>query len=123
MLPNGAILPLILFMAVVLFTALSGLAASGHFPAPHRAPALRSRLGACILFGSLAISMLSLATGLLLVGRMVPWYAAVIGSGGMLLVAPLVLRPLPDHFVNGRSALIVFASASMFAAGLLTWLA
>jgi hypothetical protein len=122
MLPSSAILPLIVFMVLLLATALCVLAASGHFPAQHRGVALRSRAGTCILFGSLAGSALALASGVLLVRRVVPWYATVLGGGGMLLVAPLVLRPLPDHFVNGRGALVVLGGLSVFAAGLLAWL-
>jgi len=38
-----------------------------------------------------------------------PWYAITIGAGAMLLAAPLLLRPFPDSFVNGSSALVVFA--------------
>jgi len=41
-----------------------------------------------------------------------PWPAAVIGAGAAVLAAPLLLRPLPDAFVNGRAALVAFASAS-----------
>jgi hypothetical protein len=29
-----------------------------------------------------------------------------------MLAAPLLLRPLPDTFVNGRAALLAFAGAS-----------
>lgn len=123
MLPNSAILPLVVFMALLLATALCVLAASGHFPAQHRAAPLRSRGGTCLLLGSLASSVLALAGGALLVGRVVPWYAIVIGAGAILLFAPLALRPLPDHFVNSRGALAMFAGASIFAAGLLAWLA
>jgi membrane-associated PAP2 superfamily phosphatase len=113
MVPTGAILPLLAFMALLLAAALCGLAASGHFPHEHRSPALKTRAGAFILFGSLVLSMLCLAIGAALVGRAVPWYALVIGGGAMVLAAPLLLRPLPDVFVNGRAALVTFAGASM----------
>jgi len=109
---SNAILPLILFMALLLAVALCGLAASGHFPREHRSPALQSGAGPFILFGSLALSLLCLAAGLWLAGRVVPWYATVIGGGAVLLAAPLLLRPLPDAFVNGRGALFVFAGIS-----------
>jgi hypothetical protein len=112
MLPASAILPLILFMTLLLSAALCGLAASGHFPEEHRSPALRSRAGTLILFGSLALSAISLIAGAALVWRAVPWYAAVIGGGAVVLAAPLLLRPFPDSFVNGRAALVTFAGAS-----------
>jgi hypothetical protein len=113
MLPSGAVLPLIFFLALLLAAALCGLAASGHFPEEHRSPTMRSSSGVFVLLVSLTISILSLAIGLVLVWRSVPWYATVIGGGGVLLAAPLALRPFPDRFVNGRGALIVFAGVSM----------
>jgi hypothetical protein len=113
MLPGSAILPLILFMALLLTVALCGLAASGHFPHEHRAPALKSGAGPLILFGSLMLSLLCLAVGVMLAWRVIPWYAAVIGGGAIALAAPLLLRPFPDTFVNGRGALIAFSGASL----------
>ena len=119
MLPARAMLPLLLFMALVLAASLCGLAASGHFPREHRSPALKSRMGEFILIGSLVIAMLCLGVGVAVAWRTVPWYAAVIGGGGVLLAAPLLLRPFPDAFVNGRAALVTFAGASMVLAVLL----
>jgi hypothetical protein len=112
MLASSAILPLVLFMALLLAAALCGLAASGHFPPEHRAPALRSGAGPFILFGSLILSLLCLAVGVVLAWRAIPWYAAVIGGGAVVLAAPLVLRSFPDTFVNGRGALLTFAGVS-----------
>jgi hypothetical protein len=120
---SNAILPLILFMALLLAVALCGLAASGHFPREHRSPALQSGAGPFILFGSLALSLLCLAAGLWLAGRAIPWYAIVIGGGAVLLAAPLLLRPFPDDFVNGRGALIAFSGASLLTVVLLRALA
>jgi hypothetical protein len=113
MLPGSAVVPLLLFTALLLAAALCGLAASGHFPQEHRSPALRSPAGKLILFGSLALSIGSLAIGATLVWRTVPWYALVIGGGAVLLAAPLLLRPFPDPFVNGRAALVAFTGASI----------
>jgi len=110
---SNAILPLILFMALLLAVALCGLAASGHFPREHRSPALTSGAGPFILFGSLTLSVLCLAVGVALAWRAIPWYAAVIGGGAVALAAPLALRPFPDTFVNGRGALIAFSGASL----------
>jgi hypothetical protein len=113
MLPASAILPLVLFMALLLAVASCGLAASGHFPHEHRAPALKSGAGPYILFGTLLLSTLCLAVGVLLAWRTIPWYAAVIGGGAVVLAAPLLLRPFPDTFVNGRAALLAFSGVSM----------
>ena len=54
MLPASSILPLILFMALrVGRDRCAGWPPSGHFPREHRSPALQSRAGEFILFGSL----------------------------------------------------------------------
>ena len=77
-----------------------------------RAASLRSAVGAAILYGSTALTMLSLLAGLLFAWQTIPWYAAVIGGGAPVLFAPLLLRPLPDQFVNGRAALLSFSAAA-----------
>lgn len=120
---SNAVLPLVLFMALLLAVALGALAASGHFPREHRSPTLTSGAGPFILFGSLALSLLCLAAGIWVAGRAIPWYAIVIGGGAVLLAAPLLLRPLPDAFVNGRGALIAFSGASLLMVALLRALA
>jgi len=109
MLIGDAILPLVLFTALVLCAALGALAASGHFPHEHRAPALRRGFGRVLLIGACALAALSLAVG----GRILPWPAAVIAAGTAILGAPLLLRPLPDRFVNGRAALLAFSGLSI----------
>jgi hypothetical protein len=101
---------LLLFMGLVAAASLYGLAASGQFPREHRAGPLRSRAGAAILFGSMVVTMLSLMAGLLFAWQTIPWYAAVIGGGAPMLFAPLLLRPWPDKFVNGRAALLSFSA-------------
>jgi hypothetical protein len=101
---------LLLFMALLAAVSLFGLAASGQFPREHRAAAFRSAIGAAILFGSIAVTFLSLFIGLYFAWQTIPWYAAVIGGGAPVLFAPLLLRPLPDPFVNGRAALLSFSA-------------
>lgn len=110
MLSSIAVLPLSLFVGLALVLALLGLAAAGHFPHERRAPALRSRVGTLILFGSLAAALVCLASALALAWQRVPWYAAIIGGGVAVLMAPLVLQLFPDKFVDSRGALIGFAS-------------
>jgi len=114
--PRQAILPLVLFAALVLSAALGALAASGHFPHERRAPALRGGLGGAVLFGACALLVLSLTVGALAAWRILPWPAAVIAGGAAILVAPLLLRPMPDRLVNGRAALIAFSGASVLLA-------
>ena len=121
--PTDAWLPLLLFMALLLALSLHGLAASGHFPYEHRAPALRLGLGRLLLFGSIAIAIACFAIGITVAWRQIPWYAAIIGGGGVILIAPLAMHPLPDRFVNGASALIVLSGASLLLAIAMTWIA
>ena len=94
-------------MALALTSSLHGLAASGHFP---RTPADGSGPGPVILFGSIAAVIVCLLAGIATAARLVPWYAAVIGGGLAVLLAPLVLQRFTDNFVNGRAALLVFAA-------------
>ncbi|HET9244923.1 MAG TPA: hypothetical protein VFO15_03865 [Xanthobacteraceae bacterium] len=110
--PRDAVPAVVLFIALVLSAALTALAASGHFPPEHRALSLRSGVGRAILFGACAVSALALLVGAAAAWAVLPWPAAVIGAGAAMLTAPLLLRPLPDAFVNGRTALLAFASAS-----------
>ena len=115
------VLALVLFIALLLSAALTALAASGHFPPEHRAASLRSGTGRAILFGACAVAAFSLAVGIAVAWLVLPWAAAVIGAGAAMLAAPLLLRPLPDAFVNGRAALVAFASASaLLALGLVS---
>jgi len=107
---------LTVFMGLVLVFALFGLTASGHFPPEHRPEALRSRLGALILWASIAAAVVVLAAALVVAVERLPVYAAVIGGGGMLLAAPLVLQAFPDSFVDGRSGLVAFAGAGLLLA-------
>lgn len=109
MLPASAVLLLLLFMTLVLTLSLHGLAAAGHFPRERRALALRSSVGMLILFGSLTIAPICLAVGLAVAWERIPWYAAVIGGGAVVLAAPLVLQLFPDSFVDSPGALITFA--------------
>lgn len=111
MLPADSVLPLVLFMALLMALSLHGLAASGQFPHEHRPQALRAGMGPAILFASIGTAIVCLAVGLTFAWRLIPWPAAIIGGGAMVLAAPLVLRRLPDSFVDGRGALIAFAGA------------
>jgi hypothetical protein len=106
----GAWFDLLLFTTLLAAASLYGLAASGQFPREHRAEALRSAAGAAILFGSMVVMLLALLAGFFFAWQTIPWYAAVIGGGAPVLFAPLLLRPWPDKFVNGRAALLLFST-------------
>jgi hypothetical protein len=104
---------LAVFMALVLVFALYGLAVSGQFPAEFRTPALQSNAGRIILWATLAIWVGATACALMLAWRRLPLYAAVIGGGAMILLAPLLLQPMPDSFVNGRQGLLALAALGL----------
>jgi len=78
--------------------------------------------GSAVLWGSIVIAALCLVVALAAAWVLIPWYAAVIGGGGAILVAPLVLQWFPNRFVDGKRALIGFASAAMVLAAVLLWL-
>lgn len=114
-------LQLLLFMGVVLLVALYGLTVSGHFPAEFRGKTLQGS-GAITLWGSMAAAAAAAGVALLHGAQNLPWHAAVISGGAMLLFAPLVLQRFPDPFVNGRRALLTFsAGAALLAAAM--WIA
>lgn len=100
---------LAVFMGLVLAFALSGLTASGHFPAEHRGARLRTGFGRLLLWVSMACAAVVLAAALLIAIERLPLYASVIGGGAMVLAAPLILQGFPDTFVDGRSGLVAFA--------------
>lgn len=114
---------LALFIALLLAVSMLALTASGHFPEEHRAASLRSTFGGVILFGSIALALVSLGFGIFFVQMRVPWYAAVIGGGMTFLATPLLLRPFPDKFVNGRSSLFVFSGLALCFAFVMAFLA
>jgi hypothetical protein len=97
--------------------ALYGLSVSGHFPEEYRADALKGGWGAMLLWATMVVAASAGFAAFLYAWQALPWYASVIGGGAVLLFAPLALQPMPDSFVNGRGALIVFCfGAALFAA-------
>ena len=122
MLPEAVWIPLALFTTLLLFVSLHALAASGQFPREHRAPALMSGGGAIVLYGTIAVALISLLAALFAAWRLIPWYAAVIGGGLAILAAPLVLQQFTDRFVDGRISLVSFAGAGALLAFLLVCL-
>jgi hypothetical protein len=104
---------LIVFMGLVLTLALYGLTASGHFPAEARADSLKSGAGSAVLWSTIAIAIVILAAALAFAWLRLPLYAAVIGGGAMVLIAPLLLQPLPDSFVDGRRGLVAFCALAL----------
>ena len=99
-----------LFMALVLVLSLYWLTASGHFPEEHRAASLKTAGGQALLWGTMLIAALLTLAALSFAWARLPISAAVIGGGLMVLVAPLLLQPLPDSFVDGRRGLVIFVA-------------
>jgi len=123
MLPEALLIPLLLFTTLLHFVSLHLLSASGQFPREHRSPSLTSAVGALILYGTLAVAFTSLLAAVFAAWTMIPWYAAVIGGGLAILVAPMVLQLFSDRFVDGRGSLVTFAAASALIALFLILLA
>jgi hypothetical protein len=121
MLPVQSLPPLALFALLLFAAAIYGLAALGHFPASTRQEAMRRGAGPAVLWGTMAVVALSVAIALATAWLMIPWYAAIIGGGIAVLVAPLVLQYFSDRFVDGRGALHTFAGAAAVLAVVLIW--
>jgi hypothetical protein len=100
-------------MALVLVLSLYWLTVSGHFPQEHRAEALRNAGGRVLLWGTMALCALLTLASLTFAWARVPLHAAVIGGGLMVLIAPLLLQPLPDSFVDGAGGLLMFAGLGL----------
>jgi hypothetical protein len=109
---------LVMFMALVLSVSLYGLTVSGHFPSEHRSEQFRTGAGAAILCLSMAATAAASVCAVAYAARTLPWYAGVIGGGLAVLIAPLLLQPLPDSFVDGRHGLLAFAAASIVLAAI-----
>lgn len=104
---------LTLFMALVLVLSLYGLTASGHFPEEHRAASLKTASGKLVLWGTIALCAALTLAALAFAWQQLPLPAAIIAGGAMVLIAPMLLQPLPDSFVNGRRGLITFTFAGV----------
>jgi hypothetical protein len=116
------IFELALFMALFLSVSMYALAASGHFPREHRAQMFETGFGRAVLFGTIALSIVCAALGVYFVRASVPWYAAVIGGGAMVLAAPLMLQLFSDRFVDGRTSLLALSGAAIFFSGVMALL-
>jgi hypothetical protein len=116
------IFELALFMALFLSVSMYALAASGHFPHEHRAQKFKTGIGRMVLFGTIVLSILGAVLGVYFVRASVPWYAAVIGGGAMVLAAPLVLQLFSDRFVDGRTSLLTLSGAAILFSGVIVFL-
>lgn len=97
------------FMALVLIVCTYVMAASGHFPKAGRSSRIASTTGTIILWGTIVLVALAGVFALFFAYMTIPWYAAVIGGGLMMLIAPFTLQPFPDRFVDGQTVLVALA--------------
>lgn len=97
------------FMALILIVFTYVMAASGHFPSEGRTARIATTTGTTILWGTIILVALTGIFALFFAYLTIPWYAAVIGGGLMMLIAPFTLQPFPDRFVDGPSVLIALA--------------
>ena len=102
-----------LFMALILVVCIFVVVAAEHFPTEFRAPDLATTGGTVLLWSTIVLIAVSSAIAVYVVFVAIPWYSAVIGSGLMALVAPLLVQPLPDALINGRSALLLLAAMAL----------
>jgi hypothetical protein len=102
--------------------ALYGLAVSGHFPAEARRKELQTSTATIAIAATLLTSGVATVIVMAIAVNALPWTAIVIGGGAALLASPLLLRALPDEFVDGFAGLLTFAAAGIVTA-LLLWLA
>jgi hypothetical protein len=107
---------LALFSSLVLLVTLYALALSAHFPAEHRSSALKGPIGGAILWGSFALAGVAALIAVRVALWTLPGYAAVIAGGAAVLIAPLILKPLPDALIDGRGGLLLFAGLAAFLA-------
>jgi len=100
---------LAIFMVLILIVCTYVMAASGHFPSEGRSPRIATTIGTTILWSTIVLVALATIFALFFAYLTIPWYAAVIGGGLMMLIAPFTLQPFPDRFVDGPTVLVALA--------------
>jgi hypothetical protein len=115
----GSAVSLALFAVLILAVSLQLLAASGHFPLQARRPAMKGAAAGLLLWLSIAITLAALIAGVLAGWEHLPWQGLVIVAGLAVLAAPVALQQFPEHFVDGRAALVTFAAGAAASALLL----
>jgi hypothetical protein len=107
---------LALFIIGVTLLTIFGLTVSGHFPSAVRSEQLKTPLGRLVIGATLLSSAFAAVILIVVAFRVLPWTVIVIGGGGALLAGPLLLRTLPDDFVDGLVGLLTFAAAAIVTA-------
>jgi hypothetical protein len=107
---------LVLFIVGSTLLTLYGLTVSGHFPFDVRNDELRTPMGRLVIGVTLLGSALAAIILMVVAFTVLPWTAIIIGGGGALLAGPMLLRALPDYFVDGLAGLVTFAVSAIVAA-------
>lgn len=102
---------LVVFMFVVV--------AAGMFPADHRTLDLTGPVGGALFWGSIAVVAAVAVHAVVFAADTLPWYAAVIAGGAMMLAAPFVLRFFPVHVADNRIGVVGLAVAALLVDGAL----
>jgi hypothetical protein len=102
---------LALFIIGATLLTLYGLTVSGHFPAEARRKALQTPIATIAIAATLFTSGLAAVIVMAIAVNALPWTVITIGGGAALLAGPLLLRALPDEFVDGLTGLLTFAAA------------
>jgi hypothetical protein len=100
---------LVLFCGLVLAVTLYGLTLSVHFPSEQQRPSLKGVAGTAVLWSTAAVAIAATALAVRLGIGALPGSIAIIAAGATVLVAPLLLKPLPDRLIDDRGGLLLFA--------------
>lgn len=111
---------LALFSAVALTVFMFVVVAAGMFPAEHRTSDLRGTAGNALLWMSIAAVGAVAVRAVAFAIETLPWYAAVIAGGSMLLAAPFVLGLLPPALADNRTGIVGLAAVGIVL-GSATW--
>lgn len=98
---------------------LYGLTVCGHFPAEARRKELQTPIATVAIPATLFTSGLAAVIVVAMAVSALPWTVIIIGGGAALLAGPLLLRALPDDFVDGLAGLLTFTAAVIVTALLL----
>lgn len=109
-------LALLVFAALILNIAMFALSLSGHVPAHQKFTGVQAWQHRALFVSCIVVVAFSTAKALGLAMGSLPAPIAIIGAGGALLVAPLLLAKLPDSIVDSRRGLVALAAIAAFLA-------
>ena len=104
---------LAVLMALVLTLCLFAIFMAGHFPYASRDRSLKTPAATLVIWATIFIAGCTAILSLAFAVKTLPWYAVVIGSGLVILAAPLVAQMFPDSFVNSRAAMLILAATML----------